>query len=96
MRKLIEFQLHAGRVPYFVEETCLGLNFNNLYYGISLDDELSYLPETILVFNKLYFINKVKLIEETKIDSKGEITILTEEEKLILINDWILKIGYLE
>ena len=85
MKKLIEFKLHAGRVPYFVNRHIAIPSIDGKYYGESLDTDSCYLPDSVVVHTPEKFITIVSGGEFY--DSEGEP--LTEQEKVDFVTEWI-------
>jgi len=49
MKKLIEYRLWAGQIPYFVADPLGGVFSGGKCYGVSRDTERCYLPDTVVV-----------------------------------------------
>ena len=88
-KEYIEFKLHAGKVPYFVDRFLSISPINGKYYGISRDTEQCYLPATVVIKTedefKAVLLANAKLynyVDEERIE-------MTEAEKVIYIDNWI-------
>ena len=92
---LIEFKLHAGKVPYFVKRH-IGISpINGRFYGEAISDPTCYLPPDLVILEEAAFIDIVKTgkinkpftIDPTNISLT--VTEMTEEEKLAFLNEWL-------
>jgi len=96
---LIEFKLHAGKVPYFVKDYLGGLSSNGRHYGISHDDVNCYLPTEVIVLDKKVFITTVVAINMYIPKSPFTVTAKepvakTTKEKTTFVNDWLTARGF--
>jgi len=51
MKKLIEYKLWAGQIPYFVDDPLGGVFNDGKCYGISKDTHDCYLPNTVAILS---------------------------------------------
>ena len=94
---LIEFKLHAGRVPYFVKRYIRMRPLNGKFYGETLTNTTNYIPEEVVVLEEAEWINIVKTGPMLKpnilfniIDPLSPRTVeMTEEEKVAFLNEWL-------
>jgi len=96
-KRIIEFKLWNGKVPYFVEDMIHGLKDGNNYYGISHDDDVSHLPSDITTINRAAFISQLKLFDIVK-GYTGEFpnetpVYMTEQEKEDYADGWLTERG---
>ena len=96
---LIEFKLHAGKVPYFVKDYLGGLSSNGRHYGISHDDVNCYLPTEVVVLDKKEFIAAVTAIEmythSNPMTKNAEKPVAkTTKEKTTFVNSWLTARGF--
>lgn len=89
MKRIIKYMLHKNNnnnlvTPGFVND---GGYFpkNNEYIGVSEDDEIVYLPETIEKLTNQDFIDYVKTL--TMKDDDGNL--LSDDDKEAIANNWI-------
>lgn len=101
-RRWIEYQLHAGNIPYFVED---GGYFTiqkedsedaeikyNLLLGVSKPVQDCYLPDTVSVMTEAEVVARIVAMPLMKgvEDTPGEEEVaMTDEEKTTLANDFI-------
>ena len=94
---LIEFKLHAGKVPYFVKRYVFMPPLNSKFYGEALSDPTNYIPDEVVVLEEPAWIDKVKTGSMQKpnpdfdlLDSTSPRTIeMTELEKVAFLNEWL-------
>jgi hypothetical protein len=96
---LIEFKLHAGKVPYFVKDYLGGLSSNGRHYGISHDDVNCYLPTEVVALAKNDFITAVVAIDMYTHNSPFTIppeepVAKTTEEKTTFVTNWLTARGF--
>jgi len=93
MKILIEFMTQAGRVPYFVEDRFPYLD-GPLYVGISIDDSIDYVPDTLLVLSSEDVIARAEAATIYKLMEPMQDPVeYTVEEKHQLAVDWLTKQG---
>lgn len=94
---LIEFKLHAGKVPYFVKRFISIPPIGGKYYGEALADPTSYIPIEVVVLEEAEWVAIVKTGAMQKpnpdhvfTDYKSPRTIpMDETEKLAFIEEWL-------
>lgn len=91
MKHLIEYLLHDGYVPYFVEQQVPNIVGTLRYYGLSKDSASCYIPDTLTTYTKQEFVNKLTTMEITKFEPEALPRPMTKDEKIIFINEWINK-----
>ena len=90
----IEFKLFNGKVPYFVKDY-FGYEINSKYYGVTIDDETCYLPETVIRLTEVQFrdillqAKMMKLVNAS--DPTSSMVELTPAEKAVEADNWISK-----
>lgn len=86
MKHVVEYKLHAGQIPYFIEDG--GYFFNNWkLIGVTRDDVACYVPpssELVTFDTKADFI--AHIITLTMYNFQNEA--LTDEEKTQIASDW--------
>lgn len=89
MKQYIEFKLHKGEVPFFVDSTLSISDINGKYYGVSLDSEESYLPSTVVTLTQADL--KQTLIDNAVITESvdDEAVVLDGDDKEAYIDSWI-------
>lgn len=99
-KNLIEFKLHAGKVPYFIEDHIGGLTtVTGRCYGVSRDDVQCYLPTEVVILTKEQFIAAVIAEPRYKRDPESPPIIpnlieMTAEEKTTFVDNWLIERGF--
>jgi len=95
MKKLIEYKLWAGQIPYFVEDPLGGVFNGGKCYGISKDTEDCYLPDTVNILTIEELSEKVQVSSLIKSGANPmESLPMTPEDKAEYLNSWLAKHGY--
>ena len=92
MKKLIEYKLWDGSIPYFVDAVLGGIYNNGKCYGLSKDTTNCYLPDTVRVLTKSELLQIVLLndiIKSADENTTGETILLTNAEKETFLNSWL-------
>ena len=88
MRKLIEFKLHGGQIPYFVKSVIGGVCVDGKKYGVSHDTEESYLPDTVACLTPDEFIEAVKFANLSRMP---DMELMTDDEKEAYARKWLME-----
>lgn len=93
MKRLVEFKLHNGKLPYFIEERLPYLNGPS-YIGITFDDKDCYVPKTLIDVTEEDLTKRVKDLnmesDSSEIqDDKKPKKYHSDKEKQKMAEDWI-------
>jgi len=94
---LIEFKLHAGRIPYFIKDYIGGVTTSTgRNYGISQDDVNCYLPTEVVALTSEQFIAAIVAEDIKKATAEFPPTLesMTTEEKTTFATDWLTARGF--
>ena len=94
MKRLVEFKLHNGKLPYFIEERLPYLN-GPRYIGITFDDKDCYVPKTLIDVTETDLTDRVKALtlesDSSDIqDDKKPKKYHDDKEKQKMAKDWII------
>ena len=97
MKHLIEYKLWAGQIPYFVADPLGGVFSGNRCYGVSLDKDISHLPDTVKILstNELWeIIEKAELYKPEEDDFAFMSSVpMTKDDRLTFYNEWLARNG---
>jgi len=94
MKKLIEYKLWAGQIPYFVEDPLGGVFNGGKCYGISKDTVNCYLPDTVVTLTINELSARVQASNLIKASGDMESVPMDSNDKTEFLNAWLLKHGY--
>ena len=94
MKKIIEYKLWNGQIPYFVEAPLGGVYNGGKRYGVSRDTAESYLPDTVSVLSaeELAVIVQANNLFKTG-DNPMETVPMDAADKTEYMNAWLAKHG---
>ena len=85
-KKIVEYKLHAGHIPYFIDDGGYFASGNKMI-GVTKDDDECYIPNTLIVLNKVDL--KKRLDGMNMKDDEGiELTKVKKDE---IVNNWLIK-----
>ena len=96
MKKLVEFKLHNGRIPYFIEERYGNIN-GPRYIGITRDSDECYVPLaalTELTENEVISKAEAETVHKRANDFEKEPVELTQQEKADLVGVWLSNVTH--
>ena len=98
MKKLIEYKLWAGQIPYFVEDPLGGVYSadGHKLYGISKDVEGCYLPDTVVTLTVGELAVIVQQTDLLKDDNEGGVVQMDGGEKQAYLDAWLERNGFRE
>lgn len=90
MKRLVEFKLHAGYVPYFIKERC-GLFCGAKLVGVTHDDVDCYVPNTVVILttDQVVTMAEAETVVKECDPISGELTYYSVEEKRALAQEWL-------
>jgi len=95
MKKLIEYKLWAGQIPYFVDDPLGGVFNGGKRYGISKDTQICYLPDTVLTLTVKELAEVVQgcdLIKPSPADPMESVP-MDADDKTVYLEKWLEKHG---
>jgi len=98
VKKLIEYKLWAGQIPYFVHDPLGGVFNGGKRYGISKDTDYSYLPHTVvtLTVKELSEIVQASDLIKPSDNNPMEIVPMMPADKEEFLNTWLATHGIVE
>ena len=99
MKHLIEYKLWAGQIPYFVVDPLGGVFSGSKCYGVSLDKDISHLPDTVKILsaNELWEIVKKAELYKQEEENGGpafmDLVPMTKDDRLTFYNEWLARNG---
>ena len=82
MKKIVEYKLHGGSVPYFIEDGGHFLEGGKMI-GMSKDSSECHVPAELVILTRTQLIDKVKLMDMS--DKDGAIS---EADKQAMAEKW--------
>ena len=95
MKKLIEYKLWAGQIPYFVEDPLGGVFSGGKCYGVSKDTTECYLPNTVgvLTADELSVVVQTSDLFKASETNPMESVPMDSTDKTEYLNNWLAKHG---
>jgi hypothetical protein len=94
MKRLVEYKLHGGAVPYFIEDGGYWIDpaFPHKLIGVTKDDSCCYVPIISLIeFTPAELTSKVVAYT---MYAEDRVTLLTDAEKTTMITNWLTDRGF--
>jgi len=98
VKKLIEYKLWAGQIPYFVDDPLGGVFNGGKCYGVSKDTHCCYVPDTLVVLTVEQLSEVVLESDLVKPSGTNPMVCvpMTPDDKAEFLNAWLVKNGIVE